>query len=518
MIDDHNDKLFTHSYPLGPFIAEEAIDPEQFKRLFDDDNKLVNQLNKEMSLIVGRKGSGKTTLLRSVSLLDQSADVVYLPSDDVFTTIVREIEELSAGVGYVEQVGRLWEFVLWGVVFNNYVGNTGDSELYSFCDALDIVKPDNPYKIINNMLERLRGLPPSAKPLPEKVAYEEIGGTTFLKQKNAITVRLKRERKQFYLLMDSLEDFKTHLPDRRAALAGLLRCVGEFNEGRHSPVVLRCCLPAERYFEYMRISTNPLKDFRGMILLHWDAGELLHLSARRYAKYLEVHCEDFWRNEIKGINLEGRAGVSRFWQKILPPNITNLLGVKEKTMAYVLRHTQLLPRHVIYLLSTILSSSIKNEKKAYGVSEECVRNGIKEAEDLICQQVIEAYDDEQEFVRKICTATLPEFNTVFDRSAFDKIAARVTTKGIPGAYDGIELLETLTEIGALGRVVNSEGLYYQGVFEYMVPHRLIISSRDVLCVHPIFTEVFNVNTDYPDSKPVYTYWSGITNSDLEFWQ
>lgn len=75
----------------------------------------------------------------------------------------------------------------------------------------------------------------------------------------------------------------------------------------------------------------------------------------------------------------------------------------------------------------------------------------------------------------------------------------------------------LTEIGAVGRLVGETDRYYEGVFEYMVPNKLIYSSRDRFCIHPVFSEVYNVNADYEGVKPIYTFWSGITDSDLAHW-
>ena len=102
-------------------------------------------------------------------------------------------------------------------------------------------------------------------------------------------------------------------------------------------------------------------------------------------------------------------------------------------------------------------------------------------------------------------------------SDFDQIAGKVTKQGISGASDGTELMSLLTEIGAVGRVVGQSEKYYEGVFEYMVPHKLVVSNRDSFCVHPVFTEVYNVESEFEGAKPIYTFWSGITGDDLEHW-
>lgn len=510
--------LYTHSNPLGPFVAqEELMDRNRLELLFDRHNKLVSQLNHEKSLIIGRKGSGKTTLLASVRLLDQDAAFFYLPPSDLFAHIVREINSLSDGVVFVEQVSRLWDFVLWGVVFKYVADKFNDKDIGSFCYNLRLENEDTPYEIITKMLSSMKKFPPEDLPLPEKIEYKKIGHLSFLQAKKIATDVLKKEKKRVYVLMDSLEDFKLDIPSYSTAVSGLLRCLGEFNESPKTSVVLRCCLPTERYFDYIALSTNPLRDFRNAMLLHWSAGELIHLSAFRYSKFLEEYFPIFYNGEVRKLDFKKRDDLEKFWNLIFPNLVRTRLNVEEKPIAYVLRHTQLLPRHFIFLLNEIISRSLKENNKAYDIDSAHIRTGVFEAEQRINEQIIEAYRNLAKDPKRAAAATLKELNTSFTWSEFDKVASRVTKMGIAGASDRTELMSLLTEIGAVGRVVGESKIYRQGVFEYMVPHKLIFSERDHFCVHPVFTEVCHVNIEYNGVKPIYTYWSGITDSDLEHW-
>ena len=494
------------------------MDRTQLELLFDADNKLVNQLNHEKSLIIGRKGSGKTTLLTSVRLSDQKASHYYLPSSDLFAQIVREINSLSTGVVFVEQVSRLWDFVLWGIVFHHVAVMYKDPELTAFCRALGVTEEQAPYEVIATMLATIKSFPPTDWPLPEKIAYKRIGDISFLKAKQIAAEILEKRKARVYLLMDSLEDFKLNIPSFGTALAGLLRCIGDFNEPRIRSVVLRCCLPAERYFDYMQLSTNPLKDFRTAMLLHWSAGELIHLSAVRYSKFLKEYSPDFYNSEIKKLQLTKREHLQKFWDLIFPDMVTSRLEVQEKPIAYILRHTQLLPRHFIFFLNEIISSSLKqNNNKAYGIQSSYIRNGIRQAEPYIFAQIIEAYTTPEHQPQQACEGVLKELNTTFSWSEFDKVSPKVTKLGIPGVSNGPELMRMLTEIGAVGRVVGESPRYREGVFEYMLPNKLSFSEIDRFCVHPVFSEVCRVNIDYPDPKAIYTYWAGITDEDLAHW-
>ena len=235
--------LYTITNPLGPFIAqEELIDRDRLELLFDRDNKLVNLLNHEKSLIIGRKGSGKTTLLASVRLLDRNATIFYLPSSDLFSYIVREINALSDRVVFVEQVGRLWEFVLWGVVLKFVADKFKDADILSFCDALKLRDEESPYEIIARMISSIKTFPPDDWPLPEKIEYKQIGNVSFVQAKKIASDILRSQKARAYLLLDSLEDYKLDIPSCSTAVAGLLRCLGEFNDSPTTSVILRCCL------------------------------------------------------------------------------------------------------------------------------------------------------------------------------------------------------------------------------------------------------------------------------------
>lgn len=510
---------FTQTFPLGPSIAPPVTDRERLQLLFDAENKLVNQLNSEKSLIIGRKGSGKTTLLSSVLIANPPPGYVYLPpseASDLFAKIIRAINELSQGVTFVEQVSRLWEFVLWGPIFPQILLHQDIPQLRDFCTRLNIQTDASPYEIVSEMLKAIRGFPPQDWPLPEKISYKKIGGLSFLQAKRIAVDVLKEKKSRVYMLLDSLEDLDLDIPAYAAAIAGLLRCLGEFNEQTDGRVILRCCLPAERYFDYQQLSTNPLKDFRYNLLLHWSAGELIHLSAIRYAKYLEKFEQKFYNHEIKRLNFKRREDLLKFWNLIMPNVVKNRLDIEENPLAYVLRHTQLLPRHFIVYLNEIISRSIHEDGKAYGIDARHIKSGVAEKEQDVYAQICQAYRGGRRYNPfEVAPSVLRNLRNVFERDEFDDVAGR---EGIRGIMGRTELLGYLSEIGAIGRVVDDTEKYVEGVFEYMVPSRLVYADRDRFCIHPVFSEICHVDVEFEGAKPVYTYWSGITDSDLAFWR
>ncbi len=77
--------------------------------------------------------------------------------------------------------------------------------------------------------------------------------------------------------------------------------------------------------------------------------------------------------------------------------------------------------------------------------------------------------------------------------------------------DFAQFKRMLIEIGAIGRITSETERYIQAQFEYTVPHQLVTSTDDMLCLHPLFTEIFSAKTR--ENKPVYPYGSRLEDSD-----
>lgn len=68
--------------------------------------------------------------------------------------------------------------------------------------------------------------------------------------------------KNFVVLMDSLDDFQLDIDSVSHSLQGLLKLVGSMNKPRDIVDIRFCCPPAEVYHRFIKISSNPNKDFR----------------------------------------------------------------------------------------------------------------------------------------------------------------------------------------------------------------------------------------------------------------
>jgi len=511
------ESYFNVSFPVGPIAALPSpnIDPDIQRLIFDTQNELYRSLNHGRTLIIGRKGSGKTSLLNSASFDADRSVIIPLDSGetaDIFTRVVEEISELSSDTALVEQVGTLWTVLIWGVIFKKVPELNSDTIIAQYLDGFGLTDfAGVPYEIIDQQINKMKSFPPTERPVPQKIRYTKVNGVGFSEAKDRALDLLKDRRRFVYVLMDSLENYVLHKLQNTMALAGLLRCLGGFTAER-SQVIFRCCIPAEKYHALLELSENPLKDFQGALLLHWDAGELVQLGAKRYAQYLQHYERAFYTQHVSYLDLNSRRGAFQFWKIIFPKEVPNKNGVLENPIAYIIRHTQLLPRHFLFILTKILERSIKIDRRIDDVDGKTIVDGIFDAEGDIKAQVVEAYRPTVPMANEACQQLLPELKTLFTWEEFSNVVNR--RRDALRTLDRPEVLQALIEIGAVGKYVGQTDRYTVATFEYMVPHRLPIAQMDTFCVHPIFTETFGAKSNFPGAKPIYTYWSENIPSEL----
>jgi hypothetical protein len=85
-------------------------------------------------------------------------------------------------------------------------------------------------------------------------------------------------------------------------------------------------------------------------------------------------------------------------------------------------------------------------------------------------------------------------------------------KAVFGSDSLFDFQRMLLEMGAIGRVIpgSERDIYIKGNFEYTVSHPLSVSQDDELCVHPLFSGIFN---NSKKERPVYPYGSVLEDED-----
>ena len=507
----------TKDEPFGP-IDSGDIDSSDLKALlmlFEKHNLIYKNLHSRPSIIIGRRGSGKTYYLRSV-FFDQQYDYhVEIRTPRVLGQVAKAIQKLSTEVVFSEMVSELWDTILWiSVLLEIRKHQVLHQDTLNMVDAYLIkmrVRPtdtvEDALRHVANMLEEIV----SKSGVTESDILWGADKISLNDVKAAVLKDLEAADKKFAILMDSLDDFQLDIESVSRSLQGLLKIVGSMNKPRDR-VDIRFCLPSELYHRFVKLSSNPNKDFRRALKLQWSASELTLIGAQRFMFYLALNYPEFYKKH-KHLDLTRRADALTLFGAVLPEKITNHVGYQEETMSYILRHTQLLPRHFVILLNSIFKNPNGGGRRApFPVSEERIVTGIRQVEDFMVREIFVAFNLIYPTAEETCRRCLPELGHKFTMGDLHRVFTRFG-KAVFGSDSLFEFQRMLLEIGAMGRVLpgKESDVYIKGSFEYTVSHQLSISQDDELCVHPLFSGIFHGSGK--QERPVYPYGSVLEDED-----
>jgi hypothetical protein len=422
---------------------------------------------------------------------------------------------MTTEVVFSEMVSELWETILWISVFLEIrkhavlhpdVLNVVDGYL----DKMRIRPTDSIEDALRNVAEILEEIV-SRNSTSESDLLWGADRINLKDAKSAVLKNLESSKKKFAILMDSLDDFQLDIDSVNRSLQGLLKIVGSMNKPR-DVVDIRFCLPSELYHQFIKLSSNPNKDFRRALKLQWTASELILIGAQRLMFYLALHYPEFLR-KISPLDLTKRVDALKLFQAVLPEKITNHVGYQEETMSYILRHTQLLPRHLLILLNSIFKNpGVTALLEPFPVSEERIVAGIRQMEEFIVGEIFVAFKLIHPTAEEVCKRCLPELGHQFTMGDLHRVFTR-HGKAVFGSDNLFDFQRMLLEIGAIGRVIPGKetDVYIKGSFEYTVQHQLSLSQEDELCIHPLFSGIYHSSSRR--DRPVYPYGSVLEDED-----
>lgn len=537
-------EILTKDQPVGPPDAETfTSDVGLLRLLYDPDNRIHEWAEASGApFVIGRKGSGKTAFVMAPRLRD-GVIAVELPAPDLYQGVFDVIRlMLSRAVTVFPEVSaRLWQHMAWSAVLSTLATNGRKRQgpariVHDFASSLGGGKvPATPDLAVSCYLRRLRLTVEQA---------DQIGGLgdllnsvsgnnhTILEAIDAGRAVIDSTKSRVVVIVDSLERYRGVLPSQgsspveQAAFEGLFQFVGKDGNVHDRPFDIRFAFPAELWPILEKVSANPSKDFKQQVIAHWTARELVRLAGTRLAIYGTIHDRPELVPERKGsvfspMNYdEAREVLTRF----LGPKVQNGLGEAEDPIAYVMRHTQLLPRHLITILNHIAKAQTLHDRGApFPVSNQAIVEGVRHAEAMIVRDILSAYEQVHPFAELCCSRVIPNLHMVFTDGDLHAQFNRTGVKKETG-LEYREFVQTLVEIGCIGAEMKAATTtrYVTAEFEYTRPGSLFIGDGTMRCLHPVFAEVFNCldspsrTTAEERSKvlPVYPYGSNPhTNED-----
>jgi hypothetical protein len=469
-------------------------------QLFDRNNRVYAQAvtDSPPTYIIGRKGAGKTAFLIGADVGHDQPQIV-LGTEDVYHEMLKVFHEYGRDHElFVGQRADLWQALFEHValvhayrsfdsadpqdslhVLTGYLGNTAENDTDESVAAT---------RFLRELRQNISRSPDTG--FRDAIDNLTLGRTRFADAKAALQAVLARRARPPIIVMDNLEELHLRLRELRPVLAGLFRCVGRMISSHtdNRPFGVQICLPSELWDRIHDIAAAPEKDLQGRYLtIYWTARELLRLSSTRLQLFLQAwHPDKLEALQRRADHNDEPDSSIALLRAALPPLIHSGLDIDEDPLAYLLRHTQLLPRHLIQILNSVFSRRDKGSTP-WSVTPAAVIAGTRHAERLLVQGILSAYK-----------ATFPEaadalhrltgrLEISFPARKLHKIYNHQGIKKLTGLeFD--EFLTMLFTLGAIGIRFGQTGRYNKAHFQYTFDYPLVSQEEtDHLCLHPLFT-------------------------------
>jgi hypothetical protein len=516
-------EILTAREPFGPRDSETLLraEPSEYDQLFDRSNGIYAQAftAAPRTYLIGRKGAGKTAFLRGAAFRAGAAPRRMLGTASVYADMAALLQKYRQHRGpvFAEHSGDIWLALFEHVA------------MFHACDTTSADDPPHEMQIV---WDYFTGEPHGENAtsvaarflaeLEERVVDEGVrgrdeliggltrGGVSFAEARRACEVLLGH--RPVMIVMDNLEDLHVQIDELENVLSGLFYAVGKTaRTTAKRPFDLQVCLPSELWDEIHRISANPEKDFGGNYLtIYWTAEELLRLAGRRYRLFMQHHHP----RQLEALDPGGSNRDVALLRAALPKTVTGGLGVEEDTVAYLLRHTQLLPRHLIEILNNVFTAPVP-DSPPWAVTPEAVRVGTQTGERMIVDGIFAAYRRSFPFaaqaIRRLAnrlTVCFParQLRTIFNQEGITKITGQ----------DFDDFRDMLIKLGVLGVKVNATTRYNEARFQYTFDSALNAhEDLDELCFHPLFTRYLfeHALDDLRDKRELPTYPFGSDPDD-----
>lgn len=503
------DALLTHREPLGPIDQANVLTDADADQLL---NERVTPFNEALSrmpiLLLGRKGSGKSAILAEARLKSLShhraplADTLPEPGEpfliainswDHFHQLTRYVSmqyrdanpDFDSELVPTEILSGLWQEAIWDAILQHFYPYWHHRSARAHLAAVErYVVADGRFS--GSPKDRARALFNEAK--AAVIAYANARGSDIV------------------LFIDSMEKYPVRNAIFADVLGGLMVAI---NKVHYETDRLRItfCLPEEIESHLLASSANIMKDYNAAYRIRWKPIDLLKVVAHRYRLFVKIRDEAFYAS-IKDINLDTREGVHDLFKQIMPQDFLNGMKQPEDPLAYITRHTQLLPRHMIAIFNSIVARSFEGTQQFRRLDQDAIRLGVLDAEKIVAQQVLVPFLRIYPNLIGACEDILPDLRPVCTGAELDKIKRRFTRRV---EEDVSSVWRTLFSMGILGRVVppmvgatEGSSRYCFAQFHYNIEGAFGLSTEAEYCFHPVFSRHFGLQrTDPNDLRAVY---------------
>jgi len=514
-------QVFKKEQPLGPDDASKIPD-ELLHIVSTEIANLKTIIRRYPTYIFGRRGSGKTTYLHLASSSRKDSINVPIQLSEALATLSQLLgSDDHESPTYVENVALLWDFSIHLIICQFYsMHNPLDNDVKDFVAKYNDLLPTTHSGKHNNIVnEVLWHIVKKLQSADNNVWYSTIAtlisrtaGMSLHDCKKRVLRYLKNDNTRINhinVYIDSIEDYNYGNFVSITLLRGLLKFLGGYDEQR---IHIAIAFPAEHKQLLTSISSNPLKDFGRTEDIIWNVDDLIIMVANRLAIFLNLYYYDIYQIEyVSKNNIHDYSQALELINQLFPENLINAKGHTEPTIKYIMRHTYLLPRHVIRIMNAIvrdlaLDDSLTRYNK---IKPDNIVKSLHKEEQYFVNEIIAAYNSLYPNIGRALALALPtlksQFNIADLRKAYKKKAKRVCNRNmIIDEYDFLRLLYDMGVIGIAKRMQHSKkfieaNFYFTSHNEYNK-----LQDNDSLVLHPIFSSTY-VSYNQNVSLPVYPY-------------
>jgi|GEM_PF-3681078 len=501
--------VLTSAEPLGP-IAHEWINDSFADELIDDQIVLFRELAKPHMLFLGRKGAGKSAILgelrRSINKGRGGLPTDQLPppgshfvlpvfSWRQFHQIIKSVHEkhdeseIYADMIPSEHFIELWTETLWDQIILFFYEYAHHDKVRAMLEpVVNYVNADAP------------------RTSPPELAAKKL----FRDAKESVISFLREWNSTLYFLFDSMDCYPVRSPIFTRVLTGMFQGLTIVSH-ETKRIVISFCIPEEIEKFLAANSANLMKDYASLFRIRWKPIDLIKIVAFRLKASARIHDTNFY-TEIEDLNLNAREDIHKLFSLVLPEKIVNSHGYEEDSLAYVIRHTQLLPRHVLKIFNAAFSEQLRATGSFRNMNAATLRKGVGEAQRTIADEILNPY--QRIYPKLIAEARkiLPDLEPICDRAALQKVSSRFN-RMIEDDITVDTIWQTFFDMGVLGRSLSEDGGSHHGVsansrycygqFHFNADMEFGLATDGEYCFHPVFSRAFGMTRRSSDTRVVY---------------
>ncbi len=467
------------------------------------------------SIFVGRRGSGKTTMIHAK--VHERSRPIELSTSNAFAIIKNVLASWRAARRkyYVANIAELWSAIIWNAVLADFAVNHKDDhgfpeKITEYAQGLCGDELDPQTSTLRFTAELMEKVGQGNQPLSFDPTLFLAGDVSLARAIEEATYWIQINGVRPTIIFDTMDDQERLIRRNPEALQGLLLLLGQ-NTGSDRIRSFRFSIPAELYPAIGRISRAPLRDLYPAQFITWQADELVKLLARRLAVFTYLYEPQL--SEVLGIGKMpsyedfGEDEQVTLLRALVPANVMNGVGREEDCLTYIIRHTQLLPRHVVVLMNHIWAAHVRTEGATRKISAEAVQQGIDRAQYNLILEIFRAHAFLYPDLEKTCQRIFPHLYLQSDwrdlRTQYNSAATR------DGQAPFAEAVRMLLAAGAIGVKNGDEDEYVLADFGFQRIEGIPPFTKDAtFCLHPLFTRHFGCKERggvFPHGKRVVNF-------------